>query len=265
VQPAPRPDLDAVVTRDCRHGRFTFPARDQFVGRSLDLYGEWSEREVALVRSLTGPGSCVVEVGSNVGSHTVPIARHVGRDGLVVALEPQRVVFQLLCANVVANRLWNVRALNAAGGRAPGTTLVPEIAVGSEFNFGAVRIGTPTGTPVPVMTIDSLALPRVDFIKVDAEDHEPGVLLGALDTLERFAPPVLLEYNIHMRPAINRVLRLLDYRCWTFDEPMFNPDNFRGRTENLLGPYASLNLLLAKAPIAGVTDHLPELGREALA
>ncbi len=262
--PAPTPEPDAILTRDCRHGRFSFPAQDQYVGRALDLYGEWSEREVGLVRSLTGPGSCVIEVGSNIGSHTVPIARHVGRSGMVVAFEPQRVIFQLLCANLVANRLFNVRALQAAGGRMPGSTLVPEIPIGSDYNFGAVRVGSTEGTAVPVVTIDSLALPRVDFIKIDAEDHEPAVLLGALDTLERFAPPVLLEYNHHMRPAVNRVLRLLDWRCWYFDEPLFNPSNFRGRSDNLLGPYVSLNLLLAKAPIPGITDGLSELTRDAL-
>lgn len=254
----------SILTRDCRHGRFSFPAQDQFVGRALDLYGEWSEREVRLVRSLTGPGSYVVEVGSNIGSHTVPIARHVGPSGLVVALEPQRVIFQLLCANIVANRLWNVRAHQAAGGRMAGSTLVPEIPIGSEHNFGAVRVGSAVGMEVPVIAIDNLALPRVDFIKIDAEDHEPAVLLGALETLDRFAPPVLLEYNSHMRPAINRVLRLLRWRCWYFDEPLFSPENFRGMSENLLGPYVSLNLLLAKAPIPGITDCLSEVGRDAL-
>ncbi|MEO5672850.1 MAG: FkbM family methyltransferase [Ramlibacter sp.] len=258
------PDSDPILTRDCRHGRFSFPARDQYVGRALDLYGEWSEREVALVCSLTAPGSWVVEVGSNIGSHTVPIARHVGPSGRVVAFEPQRVIFQLLCANLVANRLFNVQALQAAGGRMPGSTLVPEIPIGTDYNFGAVRIGSAEGDEVPVVTIDSLALKRVDFIKIDAEDHEAAVLLGALDTLDRFSPPVLLEYNNHMRPIVNRVLRLLGWRCWYFDEPLFNPDNFRGRSDNLLGPYASLNLLLAKEPIPGITDDMAELPREEL-
>lgn len=45
----------------------------------------------------------VVEVGANIGVHTVHRAGLVGERGAVLAFEPQPVVFQLLCANVATD------------------------------------------------------------------------------------------------------------------------------------------------------------------
>jgi len=77
------------------------------IGRSLDLYGEWSEGEVALFQALLRPNDTVVEVGANIGSHSVFFAKAVGAQGNIVAIEPQRVVFQTLCANLALNSLTN--------------------------------------------------------------------------------------------------------------------------------------------------------------
>ena len=46
---------------------------------------------------------------------------------------------------------------------------------------------------VKVVTIDTLDLPELDFLKIDAEGHEPAVLRGAKDTIERHRPVLCLE------------------------------------------------------------------------
>ncbi len=248
-----------IKSSQCRHGTFSFPANDAYIGRSMALYGEWSEGEVDLMSRIIRPGDCVVEVGSNIGTHTVPLAKMVGDAGSVIAFEPQRMIFQLLCANLIANAATNVWAHNAAVGRAPGMVTVPEIDLGTACNFGGVRVGAQRGTRVALATIDELELQRVDFIKIDAEDYEPAVLLGAYETINRFSPPMLIEYNPHMREAINNVLKLFPYRAWTFNEPLFSPANYKGNQENVFANTHSLNLFLSREPIAGVTDTLKEL------
>lgn len=242
----------------CRHGVFSFPANDAYIGRSMELYGEWSQGEVDLMARIIRPDACVVEVGSNLGTHTVPLARIVGENGSVIAFEPQRMIFQLLCSNLVMNGVTNVWAYNAAVGRIPGMVTVPEIDLGSVCNFGGVRIGSRQGTKTTLVTLDSLELDRVDFLKIDAEDCEPQVLLGAYETISRFLPPMLIEYNPHMREAINKILRLFPYRAWTFNEPLFSPLNYRNNPENVFANTHSLNLLLSRESIKGVTDMLQE-------
>lgn len=72
---------------NAKHGTFLIPPKDIYIGRSLEVYGEWCEGEVALFAQLLKPGATVVEVGANIGSHTVPIARAVGPTGMVFAIE----------------------------------------------------------------------------------------------------------------------------------------------------------------------------------
>ena len=91
-----------------------FNVHDQHIGRSLDLYGEWAESELELLGLFIKPGDLVVDVGANIGTHTVFFAQRAGATGQVYALEPQRIVFQSLCANLALNGLLNVRAFHAA-------------------------------------------------------------------------------------------------------------------------------------------------------
>jgi hypothetical protein len=84
-----------------------FLRTDKYIGASLDLYGEYSHRESELFAQLVAQGQIVIEVGTNSGAHTVPLARLVGETGQVLAFEPQRGVHELLCGNPALNELFN--------------------------------------------------------------------------------------------------------------------------------------------------------------
>src|SRR5262249_31596505 len=147
--------------RPCRYGPMQFLANDTVVGRSLDQYGEYSEAEVALFRRLVAPGQVVLDVGANVGAHTVPLAQCVGPAGRVLAFEPQRQAFDCLETNRTLNQLANVEAHHAAVSNAAGTVLVPELDPAVEQNRGALELGRPhpdaRGEQVPVLRLDDLA------------------------------------------------------------------------------------------------------------
>ncbi len=127
--------------KTCRYGTMVFNAFDRYVGRSLDLYGEFSEGEVEMFRQLVRPGDTVLDIGANIGAHTLFFARHVGPSGSVVAVEPQRVVFQTLCANLALNSVTNVWCLPCAAGAEPGETTVPHRNYAQSGNFGGVEVG----------------------------------------------------------------------------------------------------------------------------
>ena len=100
-----------------------------------------------------------VEVGANIGAHTVFLAQAVGPTGQVVAFEPQRVVYQTLCANLALNSIANTRVWQAAVGAAPSENIVPMLDPNTEHNFGGLGLGGHLmGERVPVMTLDSLNL-----------------------------------------------------------------------------------------------------------
>ena len=96
---------DWVADKRCRHGLFAYNVNDSFIGRSLDLYGEWCEAELAILGQILRPGDTALDVGANIGTHAVFFANAVGPKGGVHAVEPQRNAHQLLCANQVPHGL----------------------------------------------------------------------------------------------------------------------------------------------------------------
>jgi FkbM family methyltransferase len=230
--------------KECRSGTMIYNMNDIYIGRSLDAYGEWSKGEMDLFRQVLRPGMAVVEVGANIGPHTVFLAQAVWPGGWVMAFEPQRIVFQTLCANLALNHIINVDARQIAVGDAPGTILVPLLNFAQENNFGGLWLGTHTvGEPVPVITLDSLNLARCDFLKIDVEGMEKQVLDGAAATLARCQPVLYVENDRPDKSAdLIRTIDALGYRMFWHMAPLFQADNHAGYQENIFGDIVSANM-----------------------
>ena len=71
---------------DCRYGTMLTLPSDNVIGKSLRIYGEWAEHELSILRSFISPGATVVDVGANIGTHTLPFSRWV-ENGRVMAIE----------------------------------------------------------------------------------------------------------------------------------------------------------------------------------
>ncbi len=218
---------------------------DMYIGRSLDLYGEYSEEEVALFRQIVRPGDFVVEVGANYGAHTIFLARHVGPEGRVVAFEPQRIVFQALCANVALNNLSNVIALHEAVGAESGSIKVPTLDFARINNFGGMSLGKyEVGEEVPVVTLDSKPMKRCNFLKIDVEGMEEQVLRGAVHVIERFQPVMYVENDKPEKSDdLVRFIDSLSYNMYWHKPYYFSPNNFFGNPENVFPNVASFNMV----------------------
>lgn len=224
-----------------------YNVKDEYVGRSLDTYGEFSELEFGLFRQLLQPGMAALDVGANIGAHTVGMAKLVGDKGQIVAFEPQRILYQMMCGNLALNNITNVMCLMAAAGEKLGSVTLPSIDYGKENNFGGVSLvdnSKASGETVPVLTIDSFEFPRCDFIKIDVEGMELEVLQGAAKTLARCKPFLYVE-NDRRHKSLPLITFLFEqgYRLYWHLPPLFNPDNFGGNAENIFGQLVSVNLL----------------------
>jgi FkbM family methyltransferase len=231
--------------KPCRYGTLLYNVHDLYIGRSLDLYGEYSESEATIFRRVLRPGAVAVEVGANLGAHTVLLARLVGPSGRVLAFEPQRVVFQTLCANVALNHLTNVDCRHAAAGRAPGELFVPAIDYHRDNNYGGVGLGEyREGERVPVVTLDGFALAECALLKVDVEGMEADVLAGATATIARCRPLLYVENDrAEKSAALVRLITELGYDLFWHHAPLFNPDNFAGNPDNVFGNVVSFNMI----------------------
>jgi FkbM family methyltransferase len=228
------PDVRLTHTR---HGLMLYPALDRIIGRCLEAYGEYSPEEGNAFGQLLQPGDVVVEAGANIGSHTLHMSKLVGPGGTVYAFEPQRPVFQLLCANMALNAVPNVHARQQGLGRAADVMWITPPAVGARENFGGVSLMTEGRERVDIVTIDSLGLDRVDLIKVDVEGMEEEVLRGAEATIKRLRPKLYLENDPeidHLKSiSLIRYVRELGYRAWWHLPALFSPDNFRNFQDHL--------------------------------
>jgi FkbM family methyltransferase len=229
-----------------RDGYFLYNRNDQFIGRAIEKYGEFSGLEMDLLRQFCAPGNVVMEVGANIGAHTVGLARLVGSRGRVLAFEPQRLVFQTLCANVALNSLENVDCFWAAVGNQDGVVTVPHLDPRQEFNFGGVTLlGAHAGEQVQCLTLDRfIALPRVNVIKIDVEGMEADVLRGSEQVLKKFKPTLYVENDrLERSEALMRLIAGFGYRMYWHLPPMFNPNNFFSNNENSYEGIVSANLL----------------------
>jgi len=238
------PAGDNRLTR-CRYGWMLSNANDLYIGRSLQHYGEYCQDESELLAPYLSAGDWVVDVGANVGSMTLFFAHAVGAQGRVHALEPQRIVFQMLCANLALNDLRNVHALHAAAGAQSGTIKVDLPDYSRPNNFGAMPLGEwREGEDVALLRLDDLALARCRLMKIDVEGMEKAVLEGAAGTISRLRPLLYVENDrADKAQALLRQVAALDYRIYRHVSAYFNPDNFLGRRDDIFGKVFASNML----------------------
>jgi FkbM family methyltransferase len=179
------------------------------------------ERELPLAVSRVSAGQTVADVGANVGIYTYAFAR-TGAD--VVAFEPQARWASIL--GHYAKAAGNVRVHRVALGAGAGEARlhVPVSEGASRPGCASLRAvkGPSTVEVVRMATLDSFQLDRVGLIKIDVEGAELGVLEGAIDTLRRNRPLLLVEIEQrHFATPIAEVFARfeeLDYAGYFLDD-----------------------------------------------
>lgn len=248
-------ESEAMRLVQAKHGAFIYNKNDLFVGRSLERYGEWCEGEIETLLQILEPGDIVIDVGANLGTHAVPMARKVGQAGGVLAIEPQRLVYQALCGNVSLNGLINVVCVNAAAARVAGRTTVPLFDPGVPFNWAAVRADAyEQGEETEVITLDSLQFNRCKLIKIDVGGMETEVLEGGRDLIERCQPLLFVAANPpEGSPELLALIEELGYQAWWHITLHYQADNHFANPENVFGetnPDASLLCAPSSAEVA---------------
>lgn len=140
-------------------------------------------------------GTTIIDAGANNGHFAVEFAHYVSNSGKVYCFEPQRIIYQQLCANVFLNGLDNVYAFNNALGdkESIGKIEKPDYFKNDYVNFGDVHVNIEGGEDVYIKTIDSFELDNVSLIKIDTQGFEPLILKGAEKTIAKNRPYMFIE------------------------------------------------------------------------
>ena len=157
--------------------------------------GRWFEKEWSFVPKLMRDGMTVVDVGANAGVYSLSLARHVAPMGRVVAFEPSPEARGRLIRGKELNGTGNLDIVDAALSDYEGTAVLAG-GEGVDTELGAIKADG-AGTPVRVTTLDLEAgrrgLTAIDFLKIDAEGAELGVLNGGRAVLSSQTPVVMFE------------------------------------------------------------------------
>jgi FkbM family methyltransferase len=248
--------------RRCKYGMMLYSTVDAYIGKGLQLYGEYSEDGVRFFARILKPGHTVVDVGANIGAHTVYFAGAVGLSGHVIAFEPLSSNFQLLAANAALNELSNIELRHAAVGGEAGNVEVPRVNVAAPGNQGAFSLlDRPVSEGrmewIEQFTIDDLDLTHRHLIKADVEGMEIDIVAGATATMKRCRPMLYVENNREDKSSeLIEALLSRDYACFWYLTRYFNPDNFFGNHENAFPDMFEQNMVAVPKIVAGMIDGL---------
>lgn len=170
------PDSKEIV----KSGRFYCPNDPHFVQRLC--IGTFEGNNLVAAMKYCRPG-VAIDGGAHVGSWTVKMAEFFSQ---VIAFEPEPVNFECLKLNASLPKLHNVILHNKALGNHVGKSGFHN---GTNSGSGFLV----EGDSVEVVTVDSLCLDELSFLKLDVEGYEPQALEGSISTITKFHPVVLVE------------------------------------------------------------------------
>jgi FkbM family methyltransferase len=169
---------------------WAFPDADEFMAAEMKPDGRYQSGHLdAAMRHVTDR-TVAIDGGAHVGTWSRLLNQLFTR---VIAVEPSADTFEALMVNMKAFGCSHVEPWHCALGAEPGyVTMAPlEPRAEAMKNTGARFVQD--GTEIPRLTIDSMGLETLGFLKLDIEGSEPLALEGARATLLRCRPIVLFE------------------------------------------------------------------------
>lgn len=155
-----------------------------------------------ILKELLEEGDVFIDVGACIGTFTLVAANRVGDSGIVYAIEPVRKHFSRLKRNIELNGFSNVKILGVAlsNKKEKGKIYVPNTKNTGMASLEVQLMSAEYGTEVTeIKRLDDLVIEegitKMDVIKIDVEGCELNVLYGAINSIERFRPHIILEVN----------------------------------------------------------------------
>lgn len=212
-----------------------FQAQGQSYGVGHDLlnFSVFSPDEIQIGLALleaskekNGDGVVAVDCGANIGILTLEWANFMTQWGSVISIEAQEKVFYALAGNIALNNCFNVKAMNAAAGAENKKIKIPELDHSMPATFGSFELKKKSDefigqfvnyeeekcVEVNQITIDSLNLTRLDFLKIDVEGMELEVLQGAKNTILEKKPFLMIEFIKTDPKELQNFLKLINYK-----------------------------------------------------
>lgn len=175
--------------------------RHDFISLEIKNNKIWEPHLHKIFEKYVNKESIVLEGGCHIGTHSVKLSMLSKK---LYCFEPLKESNELLKKNILKNNCTNTEIFNDALSDVEG---ISNFAWMPFYNLGASGLddnpmGVPAGDiltndnekyPIKTVTIDSLNLNKLDFIKLDVEGYEPRVINGGINTIKKYKPIITLE------------------------------------------------------------------------
>ncbi|MBT6274623.1 MAG: FkbM family methyltransferase, partial [Chromatiales bacterium] len=183
--------------------------------------GDWFEDEVSFLRNqYLAKGMKVLDIGANYGMYTLSLAKSVGTQGRIWAIEPASKTVEHLRRSLQLNGFEHVELLPIGLSKTAGVASL-YLSENAELNSMALLSqGGEDCEQIQIQTLDetwnALGRPAFDFIKMDAEGEEINIINAGSETLAATSP--LLMYELKHGDVVNIALitALMEQGYWSY-------------------------------------------------
>ena len=169
------------------------------IDSALFFLGSFDQHTNNAIKRLCKKGMTALDIGANVGAYTFILAKLVGKYGKIIAFEPMSNAFSKLKRNMALNNFQNITLEKLA----LTNESKKEYAMfrTSWLVRGGSRIDSQKNEEIYFITLDDYlkkkGIKKVDFIKIDVDGYEFKVVQGAINTLKKNKPILILELGIY--------------------------------------------------------------------
>lgn len=179
-----------------------------YLGKLLYWRGAHEWGPIFALKKIIKKDFICIDVGANQGEYTLWMAKLAGKNGKIIAFEPLTKMFNQLNENIQLNQDLRNQIITLKKGLSDVVGEIPIYAVNPDDKFSDNE-GMPTIFPtntkntfienIPLSTLDieceNLQINKLNFIKIDVEGAELNVIKGGINTIKKFKPVLLIEFN----------------------------------------------------------------------
>lgn len=175
------------------------------IDQGIIASGRWENETTQLFTQLINQNDTVIDIGANIGYYSTLFSKLVGPKGKVIAFEPTNYYYKLLNENISVNVLNNIEVVKKGL-----SNISQELEIYIDESSATLHqpfdFYIKEKEKISLTTLDnyivSLNLDKIDLIKIDVDGHDQFVLDGAMKTIRRYKPLIIIEIShIHYLEA----------------------------------------------------------------
>lgn len=168
---------------------------NQLIDSRLYFTGSWELETVQAIKKTIKPGDVVIDIGANIGCHALLCSKLVGATGKVIAFEPTKRAYEKLAKNKYLNSFAQNIQLEKI---VVSDQTIKEQTVRINSSWQTFGVQSPLEEEiVDFITLDEYVgksdFSKVNLIKIDVDGYEYKIIRGALKTLAKHKPYLILE------------------------------------------------------------------------